>query len=219
MRCRGYVASCLFVVVLLRFPLLAQQPKQSTVPGKSSSNARAATLDTGTISGEAYRNTSLGFTYRIPFGWVDRTKEMSEDSNLGSNATKKSILLLAVFERPPEATGDSVNSAVVIAAEPAASYPGLENAGQYFGPLTELTKSKGLKVVNEPYSYSVGARQLVRGDFSKPLGDLSMHQSTLVMMERGYVVSFTFIGGNEDEVDGLVEGVSFGRKEAPAPHK
>ena len=199
--------------------MLAQQPKQSTVPGKSSSNARAATLDTGTISGEAYRNTSLGFTYRIPFGWVDRTNEMSEDSDSDSNATKKSILLLAVFERPPEATGDSVNSAVVIAAEAAASYPGLENAEQYFGPLTELTKSKGLKVVNEPYHYSVGARQLVRGDFNKPLGNLTMHQSTLVMMEKGYVVSFTFIGGSEDEVDGLVEGVSFGRKEAPAPHK
>ena len=199
--------------------MIAQQPKQPTVPGKSSSNARAATLDTGTISGEAYRNTSLGFTYRIPFGWVDRTKEMSEDSDSDSNATKKSILLLAVFERPPEATGDSVNSAVVIAAEAAASYPGLENAEQYFGPLTELTKSKGLKVVNEPYNYSVGARQLVRGDFNKPLGNLTMHQSTLVMMEKGYVVSFTFIGGSEDEVDGLVEGVSFGRKEAPAPHK
>jgi hypothetical protein len=219
MRCRGYLASCLFVVVLLRFPLIAQQPKQPTVPGKSSSNARAATLDTGTISGEAYRNTSLGFTYRIPFGWVDRTKEMGADSDSDSNATKKSILLLAVFEHPPEATGDSVNSAVVIAAEAAASYPGLENAEQYFGPLTELTKSKGLKVVNEPYDYSVGARQLVRGDFNKPLGNLTMHQSTLVMMEKGYVVSFTFIGGSEDEVDGLVEGVSFVRKEAPAPHK
>ena len=47
--------------------------------------------------------------------------------------------------------------------------------------------------------------QLVRGDFSKPLGNLTMHQSTLVMIEKGYVVSFTFIGGSEDEVDDLVE--------------
>ena len=65
----------------------------------------------------------------------------------------------------------------------------------------------------------MGARQLVRGDFSKPLGNLTMHQSTLVMMEKGYVVSFTFIGGSEDEVDELVEGLSFGRKETPVPHK
>ena len=46
-----------------------------------------------------------------------------------------------------------------------------------------------------------------------------MHQSTLVMIEKGYVVSFTFIGGSEDEVDELVEGLSFGRKETPAPRK
>jgi hypothetical protein len=140
---------------------------------------------------------------------------MREDST----DPKKSALLLAVFERPPEASGDSINSAVVVAAEAASSYPGLRNAENYFGPLTELTKSKGLKVVNEPYEYPVGARQLMRGDFSKPLGRLTMHQSTLVMMDKGYVISFTFIGGSEDEVDELVEGLSFGRKENPAPRK
>jgi hypothetical protein len=158
---------------------------------------------------------------------VDRTKEMSEepdaesssDTNASKKSMKKSILLLAVFERPPEATGDTVNSAVVVAAEAASSYPGLQNPEHYFGPLTELTRSKGLTVVNEPYDYRVGARQLVRGDFSKPLGNLTMRQSTLVMMEKGYVVSFTFIGGSEDEVNDLVEGLSFGKQEIPAPHK
>jgi hypothetical protein len=214
------VASCLFAVALLSPVGLAQQPaKQPTAPSKSSASARDATLDAGTISGEAYRNPSFGFTYKIPFGWVDRTKEMSEDTIADSTAPRKSILLLAAFERPPEVSGNSVNSAVVVAAEPASSYPGLCNAEQYFGPLTELTKSKGFKVVNEPYDYRVGGTQLVRGDFSKPLGNLTMLQSALVMMEKGYVVSFTFIGGSDDEVDELVQGLSFVGKELPAPHK
>jgi hypothetical protein len=39
------------------------------------------------------------------------------------------------------------------------------------------------------------------------------------MLEKGYVVSFTFIGGSEDEVGALAEGLSFGRKETPAAHK
>jgi hypothetical protein len=39
------------------------------------------------------------------------------------------------------------------------------------------------------------------------------------MLEKGYIVSFTFIGGSEDEVDGLVENLSFARKEPPAPRK
>jgi hypothetical protein len=197
-------------VVLLVCALQAQTPKSG-----STRQPAPPAPDPGAITNSVYRNTAFGFTYKLPFGWVDRTKEMSEDSS----DPKKSSLLLAVFERPPEAAGDTVNSAVVVAAEAASTYPGLRTAEQYFDPLTELTKSKGLKAVNEPYDYPVGARQLVRGDFSKPLGNLTMHQSTLVMMEKGYVVSFTFIGGSEDEVDELLEDLSFGGKATPVPHK
>ena len=218
MKCCGYAAPCLFAVALLNSAGLAQQPlKQPSEPGKPSAHARVANLDVGTISGDAYGNNSLGFTYKIPFGWVNRTKQMSQDPDTDSADPKKSILLLAVFERPPEATGDSVNSAVVIAAESASSDPGLRSAEQYFEPLSAVTKSKGLTVVNEPYEFRAGTQQLVRGDFSKPLGNLTMHQSTLVMLEKGYVVSFTFIGGSEDEVDDHVESLSFGRKEIPPP--
>jgi hypothetical protein len=37
-----------------------------------------------------------------------------------------------------------------------------------------------------------------------------MRQSTLVVLARGYAVSLTFIGGTEDEVEELIEGLSFG---------
>jgi hypothetical protein len=216
MRCLGYAASSLFAVVLLSCVVQAQQPlKQRPASGKPAPNTNSATLDPGGITADVYRSPSFGFTYKLPFGWVDRTQAITDDSN----DPKKSILLLAVFERPPEATGDTVNSAVVVAAEAASSYPGLRNAENYFGPLTELTKSKGLNVVNQPYEFPVGAKQLMRGDFSKPLGSLTMCQSTLVMMEKGYVVSFTFIGGSEDEVDALVEALSFSAKKPATPHK
>lgn len=220
MRCRGHVASYFLVFALLICALFAQQaPKQGATSSKSSANTITATRESGVVTNGVYRNVAFGFSYKIPMGWVDRTKEMGEDSTADPNASKKSILLLAAFERPPEASGDSVNSAVVVAAETVASYPGLQNAEQYFGPVTELTKSKGLTVVNEPYEFRAGAVQLVRGDFSKPVGNLTMHQSTLVMIEKGYVISFTLIGGSEDEVDELVEGLSFGQKESSAPHK
>jgi hypothetical protein len=199
-------------VILIACALPAQAPSAASLP-------TTPAPDPGAITNGIYRNPGFGFTYKLPFGWVDRSKQMSQDPSQDPTAAKKSSLLLAEFERPPEASGDSVNSAVVFAAEAASSYPGLRNAENYFGPLTELTKSKGLKVANEPYDYPVGARQLVRGDFSKPLGNLTLRQSTLVMLQKGYVVSFTFIGGSEDEVGGLVEGLSFGRKESPAPHQ
>jgi len=39
-----------------------------------------------------------------------------------------------------------------------------------------------------------------------------MRQSTLIFLARGYAVSITVIGGTEDEVGDLVEGLSFASK-------
>ncbi|HEX4489082.1 MAG TPA: hypothetical protein VH088_22605 [Terriglobales bacterium] len=154
---------------------------------------------------DASPNARFGFSYKAPFGWVDRTAQMQGDSGDSS----KSQVLLATFERPPQVTSDSVNSAVIIAAESVSSYPGLKAAADYFGPLTELTTSKGFTVVNRPYLFNVGTRQLPRADYKKPRGQLTMYQSSLAMLSKGYVVSFTFIGGSEEEVDRLIETLKF----------
>src|SRR5271166_6410047 len=71
---------------------------------------------TRTEDAQLFRNTTFGFRYKVPYGWVDRTKEMREGDEAG-----KAELLGAFFERPPEAAGGTVNSAVVIAAESATS--------------------------------------------------------------------------------------------------
>jgi len=153
-----------------------------------------------------YHNSDFSFTYHLPYGWVDRTKDMQPDASDPST----SQLLLAVFERPPEVTGDTVNSAVIITTEKAASYPGLKTALDYMGPLTELTTSKGFKVTQEPYEFPVGSKKLVRSDFTKDLGKLTMYQSSLALLHKGSVVSFTFIGGSADEVEELIEKLGFG---------
>jgi len=164
---------------------------------------------TGAVANTVYRNSSFGFSYKVPYGWVERTAEMSEDDNGNATDPTKGQVLLAVFERPPEAIGETVNSAVVIAAESVKSYPLLKTAVDYFAPLEEITKAKGFKVVNEPYEFSAGAKKMAREDFSKELGKLTMQQASLVMVQKGYVVSFTFIGGSEDEVAELIEGLNF----------
>jgi len=167
---------------------------------------------------QLYRNTTFGFRYQIPYGWVDRTQEMQE-----GNAAGKSALLLAVFERPPEATGDTVNSAVVIAYESAMSYPGLKKAKDYLGPLTELATAKGFKADGEPYALEVESRQLLRADFVKTLevktssAKLTMRQCTLVLLAKGQIVSFTFIAGSNDELDDLMDGLHFGATK-PSAH-
>ena len=124
-----------------------------------------------------------------------------------------SKVLLAAFARPPEAHVEDVNASVLIAAESAAAYPGLKEAAQYFGPLTEVAKAQGFTVDEEPYEIAVGTKVLVRGDFHKDVGTRVMRQSTLAFLSHGYAVSITVIGGTEDEVEELIDGLSFG--EAP----
>jgi hypothetical protein len=167
---------------------------------------QAAIPDPGAVTDGVYRNAFFAFSCKVPFGWVERTAQMREGSKPG-----KSLLLLSIFERPPEATGATVNSAVIIAAESVDSYPGLKYPADYFGPLTEVTAGKGFKAVNEPYEVSVSGKELVRGDFTKDAPALSMYQTSLVALEKGYVLSFTFLGVDEDDVDQLIDGLNFTR--------
>lgn len=178
------------------------------------------------LDAQTYRNSELGFRYEIPYGWVDRTKEMREPSATQDTESKtpkpdakakpeavKGEVLLAVFERPPEASADTVNSAVVIAREPAASYPGLKKAEDYLAPLTELTTARGFQPDGDPSIVTIDAHDLVRADFIKALTEkVAMYQSTLAMVAKGQILSFTFIAGSEDEVDELIEKLGFGSK-------
>ena len=67
------------------FLLQAPQGSKSSLP------------DSGAISQGVYRNPAFDFSYKLPFGWVDRTAEMQDDSA----EALESRLLLAIFERPP----------------------------------------------------------------------------------------------------------------------
>ncbi len=171
------------------------------------------------MSNGVYRNKALGLACKIPEGWVLRTEEMNSQDQAkdeekpttqgAESNTGDQHVLLAAFSRPPEARGEDVNSSILIAAESAEAYPGLKDAAQYFGPLTEVAKAQGFSVDEEPYEYAVGAKKLVRGDFHKDVGTRVMRQSTLALLSHGYAVSITIIGGTEDEVEELIDGISF----------
>jgi hypothetical protein len=234
---------CRFMRVLVVAAVLIVQATaawtQSSASNKSASPQRtpkpAATKpatsvqpDPGSVSKGIYRNSSFGFICKIPEGWVLRTDELNAEGvnaqgtnesesnakNSAKNATSKSRVLLATFARPPEAHGEDINSSILIAAESAAAYPGLKDAGQYLDPVTEVAKSQGFELIEEPYEMEIGTKTIDRADFQMDIGSRKMLQSTLVVLSRGYLVSFTFIGGTEDEVEELVDGLSF-----PSPVK
>jgi hypothetical protein len=183
----------------------------------------------GSVANGFYTNKTFAFTCKIPLGWVLRTDEMNargetknevkkaEDKNADAPTSAEppaassagARVLLAAFSRPPEAHGEDVNASILIAAETASAYPGLQEAAQYFGPLMEVAKAQGFSLDENPYDIAIGTKTLVRADFHKDVGTRVMRQSTLVMLSRGYAVSITIIGGTDDEVEDLVDGLTF----------
>jgi hypothetical protein len=220
---------CLLLCLALpAIPLCSQTQTQS--PSSSSTRhlkkpaaSTESGIDNGTITNGVYRNKTLAFSCKIPEGWVLRTEEMNardekerEDKGSKDSAAPQPAassagakVLLAAFSRPPEARAEDVNASILIAAESVASYPGLEEAAQYFEPLTEVAKAQGFTLDENPYDIAIGTKTLVRGDFHKDVGSRVMRQSTLAMLSHGYAISITVIGGTDDEVEDLVDGLTF----------
>jgi hypothetical protein len=225
---------CIFLLAVLSPFSSVRSRAQSSSSSTSSSPAKAvrkpaasnSALDSGTVSNGVYRNKSLGLACKIPAAWVLRTDEMNardaapDGANSASPAKTDSggRVLLAAFSRPPEARAEDVNSSIVIAAESVATYPGLKDAAQYFGPLSEVAKAQGFTVVEEPYEFEVGTKTLPREDFQKNVGSRVMRQSTLALLAHGWAVSITFIGGTENEAEELIGGLSFAVAAKPQSH-
>jgi hypothetical protein len=214
------------VITLLASSLGLAQSASTSSSAKHGTHAvptDKATIDPGTITNGIYRNNTLRLSCKIPAGWVLRTEEMnasdepSSGPSLVSSSGSHAEVLLAAFSRPPEARGEDINGSILIAAELASSYPGLKEPIQYFGPITEIAKAQGFTADEEPYEIAVGAKNLVREDFHKDVGSRVLRQSTLAMLEHGYAISITVIGGTEDEVEGLIDGFQFGPSPRPAP--
>jgi hypothetical protein len=136
-------------------------------------------------------------------------EENAEGGPADKAAPGQGETLLRVFERPPDARGKTINSAVVIAEESLRSYPGVKTAADYFGPISDIAEKHGFTMLDQPYSFVVNQRHLVRGDFSREQGSLKMFESSLVLVAKGAIVSFTFIAGSEQEIEDLMAGLSF----------
>jgi len=234
--CAFLLAIVVFSAEVRQAQAQAHSSSSPANPVRRSAPSPGSSIDVGAVVDGIYRNKSFGFTCKIPAGWVLRTDEMNaEDENQdqaannpnpdnqaqpptprrdtkdtpASSQNARGRVLLAAFSRPPEARGEEVNSSIVIAAEPVATYPGLKEAAQYFGPLTEVATAQGFTVDEEPYEIAIGKKTLVRGDFHKDVGTRVMRQSTLVMLAHGFAVSITLIAGTEDDVEDLIDGLDF----------
>ena len=223
---------CVFALICLVLPTATLQA-QTKAQSSSSSPAKPATkpdstLDPGAVTNGVYHNKTLALSCKIPPGWVLRTDELNLRDENGAEKKEEenkedkkneaqppaassagARVLLAAFSRPPDVRAEDVNSSILITAENAAAYPGLTEAAQYFFPLTEVFKAQGFIPDEDPYEIAIGAKTVPRADFHKNVGNRVMHQSTLVMLSHGYAISITVIGGTDDEVEDLIDGLTF----------
>jgi hypothetical protein len=218
-----------FVSISLYGQTQAAAPTPSARLRKKPATSSDSALDDGAVINRVYHNKSLLLTCKIPEAWVLRTDEMNAREENNAEETKEekanasavepspassagAKVLLAAFSRPPEAKGEDVNSSILIAAENASNYPGLTEAVQYLAPLTEVAKAQGFTPDEDPYELAIGPKTLVRADFNKNVGSRVIHQSTLAMLTHGYAVSITLLAGTEDEVEELVDSLTFTAK-------
>jgi hypothetical protein len=190
--------------VLLLLLLAATTQAQSPPTSSSSKHTTPKPPIEGELNNNLYRNAYFGFTCKVPFGWVDRTQQMNEGTDDGS------LVLLATFERPPDAAGDTVNSAIVIAAGKL-SKTSKDTPADAFDAVTEAATTQGFKADAEPYGFTVGVQKTVRGDFTRTTNQLTMHQSSLEILDKGYAITFTFIAGTEEDVEQLIDNLTFGK--------
>jgi hypothetical protein len=150
---------------------------------------------------------------KIPTSGANGAPEMGHPqgnpAQQGTQSRTEGKVLLAAFSRPPGAQGADVNSSILIAAEPQGAYPGLKEPVQYLGVLTETAEAQGFTADVEPYEIAVGPKSLVRADFHKDVGSRVMRQATMALLTHGYAVSITVIGGTEDEIEDLLDGMEF----------
>lgn len=218
------LTSFLFLALILALAQLCAQSSSSSSRSHATKSAAEASLEAGSVINGVYHNKSLGLTCEIPSGWVLRTDQMNAEQSHDAGAASEPAptskpdthasgegakVFLAAFSRPPEATGEEVNSSILIAAEPVSAYPGLQNPEQYFGPLGEVAEAQGFTKDADPYEVAIGSQTLVRVDFHKDVGTRVMRQSTLVMLSHGYAISITAIAGTEDGAEDLLNGLDF----------
>lgn len=199
------VAACGSAVQAQNPPAQTTAPSGVGAPPTQKSNTKAAPKapsrksqqrvpDDGSVTDGLYSEKFFDLRYSIPQGWVVRTPEMWQGI-----AQEGAVLLLSAFGKQSPASGE-VNPSVTITAENLSLYPEAKTVNDYFQSLSDLVKSKGFSVLNEPAQIDMAGVTFLRGDFQKQEGELTTYQATMVAFRKGYVLQVTAITGDEEQL-------------------
>ena len=187
----------------------SSKSKQKTEQHVKSNAPAPAPTDEG-----LYRNPEFGFTYQVRYGWVDRTEAMQpadNDSSAVPTAARRLRTSARGRRRRRQLRCDHRRRECRRLSRP-------QNRRRLHRPAHRTHHLQRIqRRPRIPTNFLSAPQTLVRGDFTKDRGQLTMYQSSLVMLRKGSIVSFTFIGGSEDEVEELIEKVDFPPVSPKAP--
>jgi hypothetical protein len=148
----------------------------------------------GFVLNGAYKNNYFGFSYTIPAGFSDRTKDVP--ALQGASRT-----LLYVSE-PKQAT--TVARSVAVFADDAAESKAKDGA-QYLDHFAGQMHGK-VDLVGKMTSFTVGMHTFYRQDF-RPHASFPVRQTVVATVMKGYALSFVLTAADVDGTNGLLTGV------------
>jgi len=178
---------------------------------------QSSSLDVGSVSGNSYRNESIGLTYEFPKGWsVDDGEMKRVNMPPAAPATgdrKRSVMLLMVSELPEErrtcagCTSFRVRGPRILLYATAAA--GDQTLGEVMDRVTSLMKrTHAGQLIRGPVDCVLGGQTFSRIDtkFVLPNGDDS-YTSDALTIRNGYLIQFTVFAGTPRELDALNQGL------------
>ncbi len=169
------------LLLMVAAALWAQQPASSSPKPPAHQNrpcpsrARSATVSTAIPLSDSATSCPTA-------GWI--APEKCRTIRRMPRTMAKSLLLLAIFERPPEATGryrkfrgrDRRRASLCLFRH--------EDCGRLLRTVDRTGHRQRLSVGRRSSRVFIGATQLVRGDFSKPRGATTVRQTSLEFWRR-----------------------------------
>lgn len=187
------------------------------------SNAQVATPDDGGVLKGVYTNRFFGFSVSYPRDWVvhgeatnirlkEIGKERAASTGAMSAATSEVLLrntyqLLTAFQYPLGAAVE-VNSGFMLVAERVSHAPGIVTGRDYLLYVRPMMiKGGAVPLTDEPAELTLAGRKFFRQDSRLEINGVSVAQSIIITIEKGFALAFIMSGKDQPSIDAMVETV------------
>ena len=186
--------------------------------------AQTSTPDEGSVKDGVYSNMFFGFSYAYPKDWVvhgeatkahikELGKELAKETHALPEASLEVGLahtyqLLTVFRYQLGTPGVEENALVQVVAEDVRHAPATINGRVYLLNVRGLLIKMGCQPLQaEPVEVVFSSQKFFRLDYEQPVNGKSVHTAMLVIVSKGYALTFIFTAADQKSVDEMVKTI------------